>query len=263
MKIISKFTDFYDYDVYRYGEPSPMPEYIRKEDHVNIDLKKNESLCEFITSLFLYNVDPKYDWKGRRVPYYRTTKLYDNIEINEEIVGIYPYLYYIPNIGYDVLNKDEITGIYGNMKFRSFSGEDCLRLLNEKDSFKEILPKYGFDLHRTTMPKQICFAKKNDYLKAIEFPEIFDLVKAPVIHFNRDSFKGYWRYHNELQINTNINISKTPFLKFYPNILDERDIYTEIENWISLSKQEPISIPDNKTKIISHGFDVKTSFRKM
>ena len=38
---------------------------------------------------------------------------------------------------------------------------------------------------------------------------------------------------------------------------------TDIENYLWSMKQEPISEPDNDTKIISHGFDLKTSFRKM
>ena len=39
--------------------------------------------------------------------------------------------------------------------------------------------------------------------------------------------------------------------------------YTNIENFLWASKQEPISEPDNKTKIINHGFDLKTSFRNV
>jgi ribonuclease J len=51
------------------------------------------------------------------------------------------------------------------------------------------------------------------------------------------------------------------------SILDDltvnRSVYNDIENFLWANKQEPISEPDNKTKIINHGFDLKTSFRKM
>lgn len=37
--------------------------------------------------------------------------------------------------------------------------------------------------------------------------------------------------------------------------------YTNIENFLWASKQEPIANPDNNIKIIAHGFDTKDSFR--
>ena len=52
-------------------------------------------------------------------------------------------------------------------------------------------------------------------------------------------------------------------LKYIKEDLDKRPIYNDIENFLWSVKQEPISEPDNKTKIINHGFDLKTSFRKM
>lgn len=55
----------------------------------------------------------------------------------------------------------------------------------------------------------------------------------------------------------------TNWLKYIKDDLDKRDVYTDIENYLWGMKQEPISEPDNKTKIVSHGFDLKTSFRKM
>ena len=47
------------------------------------------------------------------------------------------------------------------------------------------------------------------------------------------------------------------------NDLADLNTYINIENFLWSVKQEPIVNPDNKTKIISHGFDLKTSFRKM
>ena len=47
------------------------------------------------------------------------------------------------------------------------------------------------------------------------------------------------------------------------HILDNTPIYNDIENFLWAIKQEPIAEPNNETKIINHGFDLKTSFRKM
>ena len=46
-------------------------------------------------------------------------------------------------------------------------------------------------------------------------------------------------------------------------IINEQNVYIDIENFLWEMKKEPESIPDNKTKIINAGFDLKTSFRNM
>ena len=52
-------------------------------------------------------------------------------------------------------------------------------------------------------------------------------------------------------------------LKIWMEELMSVNTYNNIENFLWSIKQEPISEPDNKTKIVNHGFDLKTSFRKM
>jgi hypothetical protein len=52
-------------------------------------------------------------------------------------------------------------------------------------------------------------------------------------------------------------------LKYYYNDLADLNTYINIENFLWSIKQEPAATPDNKTKIQAHGFDLKTSFRKM
>ena len=46
-------------------------------------------------------------------------------------------------------------------------------------------------------------------------------------------------------------------------IINEQNVYIDIENFLWEMKKEPESTPDNKTKIINAGFDLKTSFRNM
>ena len=74
-------------------------------------------------------------------------------------------------------------------------------------------------------------------------------------------------YHEMNQSKFIINLS---FIKLNPDIIrfwidDLLDIntYNNIENFLWSIKQEPIANPDNKTKIISHGFDLKESFRNI
>ena len=52
-------------------------------------------------------------------------------------------------------------------------------------------------------------------------------------------------------------------LKYYYNDLVDLNTYINIENFLWSIKQEPVAAPDNKTKLQAHGFDLKTSFRKM
>ena len=68
-----------------------------------------------------------------------------------------------------------------------------------------------------------------------------------------------------IQYVTNICFSRLSknILKYWYDELNTINTYNNIENFLWSIKQEPISNPDNKTKILSHGFDLKTSFRTM
>ena len=76
--------------------------------------------------------------------------------------------------------------------------------------------------------------------------------------------------HDELDFHsihyiTNISFQKLQenILKYWYDELNDLNTYTNIENFLWSIKQEPEAKPDNKTKILAHGFDLKTSFRKM
>ena len=47
------------------------------------------------------------------------------------------------------------------------------------------------------------------------------------------------------------------------DLTENRSVYNDIENFLWSERMEPVSEPDNNTKIVNHGFDLKTSFRKM
>ena len=49
----------------------------------------------------------------------------------------------------------------------------------------------------------------------------------------------------------------------YFQMANNQNIYIDIENFLWENKQEPISNPDNNTRILAAGFDLKTSFRNV
>lgn len=289
MKIINiKFQDFYEFDCYKYGEPSSLPEWHRntylvddhdKNDDRSIIVHYDSDLDKIIQRSFLYDITPKYNWRGK---YQYNKANLTPIDIEEQIIGSFPYLYYIPQVGIREKTSEKIfvSGYQvDETEFKPFNTDDSIALLTEPEYYKEILIYYGIDYQQCIYPEQIVKAgqnlqpkwRKREYRNindpfVIENMEIFDKFKEPIIryfpknieryaHFTRESYKFF--------ADLNINLSKTPLLKYYPDIQKDRDIYTEIENWVIANQQEPEHIPDNKTKIVSHGFDLKTSFRNM
>jgi hypothetical protein len=106
-----------------------------------------------------------------------------------------------------------------------------------------------------------------------ECKEIFQKLNAPVyVWYDYKLFNDsvYAEQISEGKVTdiryiTNICFNKLSFniLKYWYDELNDVNTYNNIENFLWSIKQEPISNPDNKTKILSHGFDLKTSFRKM
>lgn len=289
MKIIgSKFQDFYEFDCYKYGEPSSLPEWFRDtyivEDHEKNDDRSivvhfGSDLDKLLKGSFLYDTTPKYNWRGK---YQSNTANMTPIVIEEQVIGIFPFLYYIPQVGIREKTGRRIWGSCGLIDetiFKPFNVDDCIALLTEPEYYKEILIYYGLDYSQCIYPQQIIKSGENIQPKwqkhryrdinnsfIIDCMEIFDKFNAPIIRYVRNNIENYPHLNRnsyKFFADLNINLSKTPLLRYYPNIHNERDIYTEIENWVIANQQEPIHIPDNKTKIVSHGFDLKTSFRKM
>ena len=100
-------------------------------------------------------------------------------------------------------------------------------------------------------------------------------MNAPVFcEHNEDviNLDAYPQYRNLFMLNheriyylANVSFVKLgiDMLRFWINELMDINTYNNIENFLWSIKQEPIANPDNKTKIISHGFDLKTSFRNI
>ena len=127
-----------------------------------------------------------------------------------------------------------------------------------------------------------CFVNPRDFSEYIrrfawkvECKEIFEKLKSPVwtkLYTILYDGGAYWNYLRDKDTGkkrvyyvTNLCFSKLNMniLKYWYDDLNDLNTYINIENFLWSIKQEPISTPDNKTKILSHGFDLKTSFRKM
>ena len=114
-----------------------------------------------------------------------------------------------------------------------------------------------------------------NYVWKLECKEIFEKLKSPVwTKFDTSLYEGgtYWNFlydkdqpRKRVQYVTDICFNKlnNNILKYWYNELNDINTYINIENFLWSIKQEPVSTPDNKTKILSHGFDLKTSFRKI
>ena len=64
---------------------------------------------------------------------------------------------------------------------------------------------------------------------------------------------------------TNVCFSKldVPVTKYWFEELNGINTYSNIENFLMTSKMDPEPVISNEGRIIAHGFDLKTSFRKM
>ena len=100
----------------------------------------------------------------------------------------------------------------------------------------------------------------------IENTEIFHKLNAPTFVYTdiRDSISSLMPNGHGIIINP--VFTKLPFDVLgaeREKIISEQNIYIDIENFLWATKQEPESIPDNNTKILAAGFDLKTSFRNV
>lgn len=271
MKIISKYKDFYDY---------------LAQDH-DADIvynRKPKFISERILNKFM-------DRRGKFSDpvYYPYNKNEHNIQISYIYFGVYPYIYMAPYIKvktspydrmsylsqfntqtynhshwideyrYVFLNKDNIDSFKTNKDLVKFAQKYTSLHLKEQDiNFRHNEPSN--------------YIKKN-YVGKIECKDVFKYIECPVFCEYDSYILDTVIYIHELDKiktfdlkyigNCCFNKLNKDILKYWINELINLNTYINIENFLWSIKQEPISNPDNKTKILSHGFDLKTSFRKM
>ena len=280
MKIISKYKDFYDYivqdydaDIHYVREPKAFSHGDKETD--DIVLKANKMIDDIFSSR-----------NKSRMPYYfRNSYVNSNnkdtaghISIVSATFGIYPYVYKVPIIRIaDPKAYSYINGLYYVMSTTVVDNIMCAPthdagvdiLINEVKRLTAINTdfdkntKFVFDYR--DIKYQINANRGKEDIK-----DVFYLLGAPVfIHTSLDAIYEGTQYaslidgHTAYLTNICFNELNMNILKYYYNDLADLNTYINIENFLWSIKQEPVAAPDNKTKIQAHGFDLKTSFRKM
>lgn len=269
MKIISKYKDFYDYIVQDHDADIT---FVR-------DIKFHH---EYLDDLFYQKNEYKYHGRS----HYDLHKE-GNIFFESYIFGIYPYVYAQPIInvkwrsitGFEendryILSKSEADGILNNEQLVI---DGLIDKVNKKLSEHVIDKKMSAPIKASFSPSYKSLSERvSEQMWKVECKEIFYKLQSPVfVKYYRELFVdgSYWSSHyndmvspkRTIQYVSGISFNKLNYniLKYWYDELYDLNTYINIENFLWSVKHEPESEPDNKTKILSHGFDLKTSFRKM
>ena len=278
MKIVSKYKDFYDYIVQDHDADII---YVRNIGLVNKYIRIND---DTITGNYSYN--------GYISSYYK--KYNGLLEFSNFIFGIFPYIYSQPILRiygkylasgtiestYIILSKNIVDRLLSNDDKVSKEAYNDLLKLAQKEFDKNVDNRWydncNVDFHKNNKFSDIQKSLKTCVWK-VEYPNMFYEIKSPVfVKYYDELFcnGSYWEnwpkkpvIGNESHIYyvTDISFQKLNdnILKYWYNDVFDLNTYINIENFLWSVKQEPEAKPDNKTKILAHGFDLKTSFRKM
>ena len=267
MKIVSKYKDFYDYIVQDHDADII---YVRNID-VSYELYDKLYASD---KRYTQNYSSYYGYYGGSVKEKDGEILFDNY-----VFGVYPNVYSQP------LARVKYTSVTNNTEYLYIiltkQIVDDIILRNDISSLVDFANK---EIEKVPHFKEVkCFVSYSNPQKTLikyvwksECKEIFEKLKSPVwTKFYTSLYEGgaYWYFlydkdHQQGKIVryvTDICFNKlnNNILKYWYNELNDINTYINIENFLWSIKQEPVSTPDNKTKILSHGFDLKTSFRKM
>ena len=264
MKIISKYKDFYDFLTTDYDSDVTYvrnPEIIRKNYEDLFDLKHRNSIYG----------DTIYKYPGY-------------VSIDNFTFGIYPYVYAQPYFkvcinsayGTEVVNIipskaciDELITIKDTTELENKICTYCMNSLYKNEEIKEVYIPNKLKMLSTYNLK----GRISDNTYKIECKEIFNKLNAPVyVWYDYKLFNNTVYAEKicegkvtDIRYVTNVCFNKLSnnILKYWFDELNNINTYINIENFLWSVKQEPIANPNNKTKILLHGFDLKTSFRKM
>jgi hypothetical protein len=249
MKIISKYKDFYDFN-YRYGKPDESVVYERTCTTMHGELPK-----ETMRQLTLLNFHVGFLPIGKNK---YVEELYT--------IGIYPNLFRCPCIGEK--DNDALTEISKLTPIDFLTVKDGKSLIDfmQRNVDAKIKWQHLFKSERSYLRHKV---RWETYVK--DAPDIFTALGTPVFIYG--TFNTHLSEHQEFSVIGNekpelimdfaLNSLSVNLLKYHTDFIKNFDVYSSIENFLFTIKQEPISEPDNKTKIINAGFDLKTSFRKM
>jgi len=287
MKIVSKFKDFYDYLAQDYDADII---YVREAKYRE-NVQNLSSLYKSENTWFRRDntkiIDFSYAW-----PF----KLGDLI-LSNFVYGVYPYVYSVPILviaclGYEHSKEcrstiieylsrsfvDSLCGVDKKEEARIFNkfAVDCVKNYNKinKDTFPFSPREENIEYKLSNILRnELAYNLITTQCKKLECSEIFDKLNSPIF-IEEDTFidlyhAGYKlekdnkvRY-NQYVVDISLTAINPQIIKYWYNDLVNINTYNDIENFLWSQKQEPISEPTNKQKIVNHGFDLKTSFRKM
>ena len=268
MRIISKkgSKDFYDYMSYMYDTSDDIT-YVRETKYLHRNIKDEaatveacyESIEEFVNNTYVGTSTNKRD--GNKYKCF----------VKSVYVGIYPYVYMVPVIMvYD--NAMWIPLFFDVLPYECYGDDELTSgFVKEKTGINSV----GFTYSLYPFRKR----KLNGDAFKTENSEVFRICGSPVFILMPDALS-----RNGDRLNSSIHtyiangepfasmvvnpvftdIEKVNLIKeIMKDLTENRSVYNDIENFLWSERMEPVSEPDNNTKIVNHGFDLKTSFRKM
>ena len=284
MKIISKYKDFYDFIV---------------QDHdADLNYVRNIGLVnEYLDDLFRTegNSIPYYSKYYGYQDTYRSRRDNGELTFDNFIFGIYPFVFSQPILRiyykyrvnnnvenfFIILGRELVDKVLDSSIIVSQSAIDLELKKIAQLEFDKRANDHICDYAKVHFAPHNKLADIQKSLKMhvwkVDCPDIFYKIESPVfIKYNYDLLVNgaYWdNWPAEPRIGklkdthyvTDISFQKLNYniLKYWYNDLFDLNTYINIENFLWSIKQEPEAKPDNKTKILAHGFDLKTSFRKM
>ncbi len=290
MKIVSKFKDFYDYLAQDFDA-----------DIVYVREAKYQGKIDDIAYKYYKSYSNRvYRDETKIIQFNHTYPAHlGNLYLNLFIYGIYPFIYSVPTLliygrkDYSWESYQPIIEFLTRSFIESLKGLDkektnevfnelavnCIKTFNKKN--KDTFP---FNPYEESIEYKLDTRVENIYeditkrCKKLECPDVFNLLQAPVF-IEEDEFLDFYHAGYSLErdeiykkqrsnydqyvINPSLTVINPQIIKYWYDDLVNINTYNDIENFLWSIKQEPISEPTNKQKIVNHGFDLKTSFRKM
>ena len=237
MKIISKFKDFYDYKVVKYGMDEKLV-YTRK------------TYCEYFES-FVIDVYTASDDRiseenfnknlKENFEYFKGINFHKILILGEKLI----HLFFTEN------------GVYTHFDIKN---ENDLRKLNNFQYKKEITFKNGnifsiFSKFESDWKDLLSYNRKKLITYDIDKDDV--ILNEPIILIELIGISNHNRYLYTYKFTYNPYLSK---LGIY---LDEDFIWQSLVEFLSNKRSEKEISPEvsNENKILSKGFDLKTSFR--
>ena len=242
MKIISKFKDFYDYKVAKYGVDEKLV-YTRK------------TYCEYFLNFYSYlskedriSEDDFNKNLKKNVEYSEIAKYHKILVIGEKVI----HLFFTENGVYnhlDIKNRKDVEKPYGCTKSKTIIFNDDKKF-DIPSAFRALWPDL-FSYDRKRLIYVNTYIPKDDII----LNEPIFLIEYIGEYNDEKSSRQYFPLLYKLTYNPNLSQMGV--------YIDEDFIWQSLVEFLSNKRSEKEISPEvsNENKILSKGFDLKTSFR--